>query len=66
MIIEYKVIECNHIRFQNSFTINKYGEKLKTTVFVTAEMEHTCCVVYLHGYGSHRVEGTSILSALPR
>ena len=31
--LEYKVIESNYIRFHNQYVHNKFGERLKTTVF---------------------------------
>lgn len=50
-----------------SVVFNKYDEKLKVSLFYHKKQpEKTTCVVFMHGYGSNRIEAISILPKIPK
>lgn len=60
-------MKTSRTKFKTFMVSNSFGEKLKTTVFLPDHNTHkNCCILYLHGYGSHRLEGLTILEYLPK
>jgi hypothetical protein len=50
----------------DSSVYNKYEEKLKVSLFFSKDQPHENCVLYMHGYGSNRIEGIFLLRHLPK
>lgn len=49
----------------DSSVYNKYNEKLKVSLFFNRAEAQETCILYMHGYGSNRVEGVVLLRYLP-
>ena len=59
-------MELQHLTHTNFYAKNSFDEKIKATLFSHVEIDTHCCILYLHGFGSHRLEGVTLLSALPK
>jgi pimeloyl-ACP methyl ester carboxylesterase len=56
-------ISCHDLRHQLLPVYNKQYEKLHTSLFTKSE-KPTVCILFLHGYGSNRLECSNLLPFL--
>ena len=64
--IVHQLCQHKHLQHINFYLRNGFSEKLKSTLFFSEEASPNCCVLYLHGFGSNRLEGSTLLSTLPK
>jgi hypothetical protein len=53
------------IKHHESTTPNHYNEQLQLSLFTHLNEPPTACLVFLHGFGSNRIESVNILPYLP-
>jgi pimeloyl-ACP methyl ester carboxylesterase len=59
-------MELKHLSHSTFYFTNGFHERLKASLFTQRNSHTTCCIVYLHGFGSHRLEGVTLVSELPK
>ena len=54
-----------HLAYADATVYNRYKEKLKVTLFYHHNQSRKYCIVFMHGFGSNRLEALNILTELP-
>ncbi len=62
----YKMSKAKHLLHKNFKIPNEYNQLLHGTVINNRSMTNQVCVVFMHGYGSNKLQGLTLVELLPK